>query len=206
MTGGWRRWAQIVSLVVCVGWPTLSTAQVAQTDLPPEPARELEVGYAGWQVEGSSRHQAMAGLVFHNRTPFSVVLRATGSWSKDDARFDDGRYAYERDGWRSLATLGVGARLEGRLPRATLSLQALIVGGAEYRDSHSATTGPSGRHEYEHQSASGGFFGDVGGGLSVRMTDRVSVFGTVGALVPIPYPTAFALWSTTAGVSVSWNK
>jgi len=206
VAGGWRRLVATLGVVVCASWPTLLTAQTTGPDLPPEPARELEVGYASWQVEGWSRHQAMAGLVFHNRTPVSVVLRATGSWSKDDRRFADGRYAYERDGWRSLATLGVGARLEGRLPRATLSLQALIVGGAEYRDSHSATTGPSGRHEYEHQSVSGGFFGDVGGGLSVRMTDRVSVFGTVGALVPIPYPHAFALWSTTAGVSVSWDK
>jgi hypothetical protein len=193
-------------VVVGVGWPGVSAAQTTRPDLPPEPARELEVGYAGWQVEDNSRHQVMAGLVFHNRTPVSVVLRATGSWRNDDRRYDDGLYTSERDGWRSLATLGVGARLEGRLPRATMSLQALIVGGGEYRDSKSVTTGPSGRTEYHHQSFGGGFFGDVGVGLSVRMTDRVSVFGTVGAVVPLPYPVAFAMLSTTAGVSVSWNK
>jgi opacity protein-like surface antigen len=191
-------------VVVGVGWPGVSIAQVSKPVESAGPAKSLEVGYAGWLVEDSSRHQVMTGVVFTNETPFALVVRAAGSRMSTDEHQTNGDRSYSKDGFQTLVTAGGGVRLLGRLPRATMSLQALVLAGVATTQSTIIIDDEFGKRQSFRRDSSTALLAEVSAGLDVRITERIGVFGTVGVTGPLLHPMYYRMPSVTGGVRVSW--
>lgn len=198
-----RQWLVTLAAVLAAAAPGAAWAQTSAPASPVEPSKDLEVGYAGWISEHSARHQAMASLVFRRASPVALVVRATG-WSAPVNKHETSPVgSYSREGAENLLVLSGGARLEGRLPRATLSLQALL--GVGMMKSHSTTTidDKYGRRELNSASAAASLLAELSAGLQVRVTDRIGVFGTVGVTGPPQYLVHFQMPTVTTGVSIT---
>lgn len=196
------RW--IVGLaVVLMGVPTLAWGQTAARAATAEVSRDVEAGYAGWFVEHDVRHQVMAGLVFRRQSPLALVVRATGASASTDDHETSAVGSYSREGRESLFTVSGGARLEGRLPKATVSLQALLGVGVTKSCSTITIDDAHGRRESAGQSSSIGFLSEISAGLHVPVTRRVDVFGTVGVTGPPQNLVSFRMPTVTAGVSIT---
>lgn len=73
-----RRWLVTLAAVLAAEAPGAAWAQTPALASAVESSNDLEVGYLGWMSEHSTRHQAMAALVFRRQSPIALVVRATG--------------------------------------------------------------------------------------------------------------------------------
>lgn len=198
-----RRWLVTLAAALTAAAPGAAWAQTPAPASAVESSKDLEVGYIGWVSEHSTRHQAMAALVFRRQSPIALVVRATGSSAPVNEHDTSPIGSYSREGSESLFGLSGGARYEGRLPRATMFLQALVGGALHKRNTKTTIDDKYGWRESHHDSSSVNLLADISGGIQVRVTDRVGVFGTVGITGPPQYLASYRMPSVTTGVSIT---
>lgn len=200
----WGRWVIGAVVATAAVWPVQAWAQALDLPASGERSRELEVGYSGWLMGEDSRHQVMAGVVFRNTSPVALVVRGTGSSAPNNAHLTSAVGSYTREGTQRLLTLGGGVRLEGRMPRATVSLQVLAGGAMSRNRTRTILDDKFGRRESFSDRSSVALLAEISAGLQVKVTDRVGVFGRAGVTGPLLHPMYYRMPSVTGGVTISY--